>query len=118
VELWGYSLGAGVAVQLAAELCGAGTPPRRLVLLSAYDRIAVMRDGPFGRLLPGDVYDAIGAAGRVTCPTTIVHGVDDDALPLSGSRALHRTLGPRARLVELPGRGHVDYLGELAALGL
>lgn len=116
LELWGYSLGSGIAVQLAAELCRNGTPPRRLVLLSAYDRIAVMGAGPFGRLRPPDVYDAGAAAPAVTCPVVLVHGGADDALPLAGARALWQRLGGAGRFVELPDRGHVDYLRELPAL--
>lgn len=118
IELWGYSLGSGLAVQLAAELCRHGTPPRQLVLLSAYDRIPVMRSGAFGRLLPDDVYDAAAVAAAVTCATVLVHGSDDDALPIDGARTLQRALGGAARWIELPGRGHVDYLSELATLGL
>ncbi|MGE3174847.1 MAG: alpha/beta hydrolase [Planctomycetota bacterium] len=116
IELWGYSLGSGLAVQLAAELCAAGTPPRRLVLLSAFDRIPVMRHGAFGRLLPGDVYDAVTAAPAVTCDAVLLHGTADDALPIEGARALRRALGGRSQWIELPGRGHVDYLAELGTL--
>jgi len=116
IELWGYSLGSGIAVQLAAELCRAGTPPARVVLLSAFDRIGVMRAGAFGRLLPDDVYDACAAAAAVTCPVVLVHGSADDALPVAGARALQRAIGAHATFVELPGRGHVDYLAELAEL--
>jgi len=116
VELWGYSLGSGLAVQLAARLCSAGAPPARVVLLSAYDRITVMRGGLLGRFQPSDVYDAMPAAPQVTCDVVLVHGTADDALPIAGARALLRALGPRARLVELPGKGHVDYLQDLESL--
>jgi pimeloyl-ACP methyl ester carboxylesterase len=84
--------------------------------LSAYDRIGVMRAGTFGRLLPDDVYDARAAAAAVTCPVVLVHGSADDTLPLDGARALQRAIGAHAAMVELPGRGHVDYLAELPAL--
>jgi pimeloyl-ACP methyl ester carboxylesterase len=116
VELWGYSLGSGLAVQLAAELCAQSAPPARVVLLSAYDRITVMRGGLLGRLQPGDVYDAMPAAPHITCDVVLVHGTADDALPLAGARALLRALGPRARLVELAGKGHADYLQDLDSL--
>jgi pimeloyl-ACP methyl ester carboxylesterase len=117
-ELWGYSLGSGLAVQLAARLCRAGAPPARVVLLSAYDRITVMRPGLLGRFQPSDVYDAMTAAPQVNCEVMLVHGTADDALPIAGARALQQALGPRARLVELPGKGHVDYLQQLAGLQL
>jgi pimeloyl-ACP methyl ester carboxylesterase len=117
-ELWGYSLGSGLCVQLAAQLCAQRTPPARVVLLSAYDRITVMRPGLLGRFQPSDVYDAMPAAPQVTCPVVLVHGTSDDALPIAGARALQQKLGGTTRFVELAGKGHVDYLQELATLGL
>ena len=105
-------------MQLAAELCSSHAPPARVVLLSAYDRITVMSARAFGRFLPSDVYDAMPAAPRVTCETVLVHGTADDALPIAGARALQRALGGPTRFVELAGKGHVDYLQQLASLQL
>lgn len=117
-ELWGYSLGAAVAVEVAARLCARGTPPSRLLLLAAGDVLPVMPAGLFGRFRPDDRYDALAAAPRVTCPVTMVHGALDDALPLAGARRLQQAFPGPVEFRELPRVGHVDLLGILGSLGL
>ncbi|HEX5052168.1 MAG TPA: alpha/beta hydrolase [Planctomycetota bacterium] len=107
-EIWGYSLGSVLAVQLAAAVAGAGETPRRLVLVAAAEQIRLMRHGLFGRFLPGDVFDASTALANVDCPTVVCHGAADDALPIAGARRLVARLGPRGTLHELPGVGHAD----------
>lgn len=116
IEVWGYSLGAPLALQLAARLGERGQVPRRLVLAAAAPRIVVMRHGPFGRFLPGDVYDATAALGHLPCPTVVVHGAADDALPIAGARELAQAIGARAVLHEVPGKGHLDLWDDLRRL--
>ncbi len=113
VEVWSYSLGTAMAVDLVAGWCRNGTPPRRLVVLSGYDVLPVMAAGTFGRVLPGDRHDALASAPAVTCPVLLVHGEHDDALPLDGARRLAQAFGGPARLLVMPGKGHSDWLGEL-----
>jgi pimeloyl-ACP methyl ester carboxylesterase len=61
-------------------------------------------------------------AARLTLPVTIVHGADDESVPIQDSRALAAAAGPDLRLVEIPGgdhrlHEHVDTLhAELSAL--
>jgi len=107
-EVFGYSLGAILAVQLTAELTRTGDGPRRLVLASAGERIPIMKHGMFGRFQSDDVYDATVAAGEVQCPVVIVHGLADDALPIETARNLRELIGDNAKLHELPGKGHTD----------
>ncbi|MBX3464293.1 MAG: alpha/beta hydrolase [Planctomycetes bacterium] len=107
-EIWGYSLGSVLAVQLAARLAAAGERPARLVLAAAGERIAIMPYGAFGRFRGSDVYDVAGALAQVDCATVIAHGAADAALPIDGARRLAAALGPRATLHELPGKGHFD----------
>lgn len=45
------------------------------------------------------------ALGRVTAPTTVIHGKRDRLVPISGGRATARAI-PDARLVEIEGMGH------------
>lgn len=118
IEIWGYSLGSVLAVRLAAALAERGEAPARLVLAAAGEQIPIMRHGLFGRFLPDDVYDAASVVARVTCPTVIVHGTADDALPIAGARALAKALGPRATLHELAGKGHMDLWVDLRRVAL
>lgn len=115
-EVWGYSLGAVLAVQLAARLAAAGERPARLVLAAAGERIAIMPHGVFGRFCPDDVYDAMAAAAHVDCATVIVHGADDDAVPVAEARRLAAAIGPRATLHEVAGRGHFDLWDDVRRL--
>lgn len=108
IELWGYSLGATVAAQVAAELADTGERPRRLGLIAVGERFTVMRTGLFGRFLPSHVYELTSTLPQLPAPIVIVHGSDDDALPIDGARRLAQQLGGRAVLHELPGKGHAD----------
>lgn len=108
LEVWAYSLGTPLALQLAAELARRGTAPARLVLIASSPTIPVMPYGTFGRFLADDVFDATAALPQVTCPTVLVHGTLDAALPIAGARTIAQALGARATLHELPGVGHLD----------
>ncbi|MCK5943004.1 MAG: hypothetical protein KAI24_13585 [Planctomycetes bacterium] len=112
-EIWGYSLGSMLAPHLAAELCDAGTPPKRLVLIATGSEIAIRPHGLFGRFRASDRYEAASAAARVTCPVVVAHGSDDDALPIAGARALAERM--QAQFVEIDGRGHADLWREVRA---
>lgn len=116
IEIWGYSLGTPLALQLAAALADRGEAPRRVVLAAAAPLVAVMPFGPFGRFRADDHYDAGPALARVRGPVVIAHGTADDVLPLAGARELARALGDRATLHELPGRTHFDLWPELQRL--
>lgn len=118
IEIWGHSLGSVLAVQLAADVVAGGETPRRLVLVAAAPRIAVMRFGTFGRFLPDDVFEVGEAPARVTCPTVIVHGELDTALPVEGVRDLATRFGERAVLHVVPGRGHLDLWGDARRIAL
>jgi pimeloyl-ACP methyl ester carboxylesterase len=115
-QIWGYSLGSVLAVQLAARMAANGQSPARLVLIAAAEQIPVMPYGRFGRFLADDVFDATAAIEHVDCPTLIVHGTDDDALPIAGARRLATALGARATLHEIPGKGHLDLWDDVRRL--
>lgn len=105
-EIWGYSLGSMLAPHLAAELCRAGTPPKRLVLLASGLEIPVRPFGAFGRFGPSDRYEAQSVADDITCPVAIGHGSADDAMPLQGAQQFAERLG--VELTVFDGRNHVD----------
>lgn len=107
-EIWGYSLGSMLAPHLAASLCAAGTPPRRLVLLATGPEIRIRPHGLFGRFRPSDVYSPLDAIAKITCPVAIGQGADDDALPLAGARELAARFGGHATMHAFAGRGHAD----------
>ncbi len=114
--LHGRSLGSGVAAQVAAlrELrtaansAEAGLPGRRgalvaLVLESPFTSIAGYAWGygvpPF---IVTNPYRTDEVLPSIECPVLILHGRDDEIVPIAHGRAL-AALHPRATLVELDG---------------
>lgn len=105
IVLVGESLGAGVAVKLAAEV-----PVAALILDSAYSSISDVAASKFPwlpvRLLIQDEFRADLAAGNVHVPVFQVHCTDDPVIPLVFGRRLHQLLPNRRDLIEVPGRCH------------
>jgi hypothetical protein len=118
IVLFGESLGGGVATQLAARCCSAGTPPRALIVSSTFDSLpaVVARQYPLFpfRWLLFDTYRSDVAIQRVTCPIAVLHGDQDEITPIEHGRRLwasapERSADGRAkRWMELTGRGHND----------
>ncbi|MGF1605051.1 MAG: alpha/beta hydrolase [Rhodothalassiaceae bacterium] len=104
VILYGYSLGTGVAVPLAAEEQVAG-----LVLAAPFGSIAQMGYERMPRwlvdLLLSDRFDSLAAAPSVDEPVLIFHGTADEVVPARFSESLAAAL-PRAQRVIVHGAGH------------
>lgn len=96
----GRSLGGGVAAQLAKR-----HPPRGLILESTFTSIKAMA-GRFlvPPLLVRDPFDTRRVLTEYDRPVLILHGNDDDVIPVVHAKRLANA-APDARLVVLPG-GH------------
>ncbi len=98
----GRSLGGGVACALALR-----SPPRALVLLSAFSSArAMLRRYLVPGFLVDDAFDNLGAVSALRAPVWVVHGTRDDLVPPSHARALAHA-APRGRLT-LYDAGHND----------
>jgi uncharacterized protein len=118
VVVYGESIGGGVAVRLAAELCQAGTPPAGLVLRSTFS--SLVDAGAYHypwlpvRWLLVDRFRSDERIGMVTCPVLQLHGTADRIVPIDMGRRLFDAApntsasGVPKRFVELPGAGHND----------
>ncbi len=110
IVLYGESLGSGIAIQVAAlRTVGA------VVLESPYASIADVAAAkywyaPVNWLLI-DRYDSIAHAPRVTAPVLILHGRQDDLIPVAHARRLFNALPGRRSFIEYPDGGHVGLLG-------
>jgi fermentation-respiration switch protein FrsA (DUF1100 family) len=108
IVYFGESLGAAVAVALAAE-----RPPSALVLRSPFTSLVEVGRVhypwlPVGLLLR-DRYDSIGRIGSVACPLLVIAGEEDAIIPHSQSRELFEAASPRKkRFVSMPGADHND----------
>ena len=119
IVIAGTSLGGGVAVPLAADLCDAGTLPAGLMLRSTFDSLTHAAADRFPWLPVGlllrDRFESDKAAGRVTCPVFQSHGTADRIVPLPLGEALHARF-PAASAGGVPKRWHVVAGGSHNAL--
>ncbi len=105
----GISLGAAVAVRLAAE----SSPPRGMALVAPF---ASLRDMgrifhpviTLGGLLVGNKFDSSARVARIGCPLLILHGAADTIVPVSQGRKLfHAAVEPK-EYAEIPDADHMD----------
>ncbi|MBX3442989.1 MAG: alpha/beta hydrolase [Planctomyces sp.] len=120
IVLFGESLGGGVAIPLAAEMCRRGAAPGGLVLRASFSSMvdAAAWHYPFlpVRWVLIDRYDSVGRLPAVTCPILVAHGDQDGIVPyaqgqrLFDAAAANSAEGVPKRFVTLPGAGHNDIL--------
>ena len=104
IVVQGWSLGTGVAVEMARRGFGS-----RLILMSPYISTADVAKGLLPMhptsLLVRDRFESADKAASVTFPTLILHGTQDEVIPFwMGERLSH--VFPHARFVRLEGAGH------------
>jgi fermentation-respiration switch protein FrsA (DUF1100 family) len=108
IAVWGWSLGASIAAEMAHRGHGA-----RLVLISPWTSIPDMakRVAPIlpVRLLLSHRLDTLSKAPEIRPPTVVVHGVADEIIPFAMGEAVAGAL-PAARLVRVEGGHHADLL--------
>ncbi len=107
----GWSLGAAVAVQLAADRA---VEVDGLMLLSPWTDLPSLAGDHFPgwmvSLLLRERYDSLSRAPDLRGPILVVHGREDRIIPVTHGRRLVEAL-PGARYLEVPGAGHNDLLG-------
>ncbi len=98
IVAWGRSLGAGVAVHLAAQRALAG-----VVLLSPYDSLAAVAQDHYPyvpvRWLLRHPFDALSLAPAITAPLLAFAMADDHIMPVEHSRRLVQAWGGPHELV-------------------
>ena len=120
IVLFGESLGGGVAVRLAQEVCEQGTPPAGLIVRSTFSSLvdAARFHYPWlpVRLLLWDRYPSAERIAEVTCPVLVVHGTRDRIVPYELGEKLFQAAPPLAgnnipkRMVRLEGADHNSLL--------
>jgi alpha-beta hydrolase superfamily lysophospholipase len=124
IVVFGVSLGAGIALQAAAE-------DARIALVVAISPISDLRTAaseraPFfasraniekalaiaeekGKFRIDDVSPA-AAAARIRAPVLVVHGLEDDETPPAHAQRVYDALTGSKKLVMVPGAHHYDVL--------
>lgn len=107
IDLWGESLGTGVAVALAAE-----KPIGRMVLQAPFTSAADVGATRYWympvRLLMKDQYRSDLRIGAVTAPVLVLHGEHDTIVPISLGERLYDMIKSPKRFVRFPDAGHND----------
>jgi fermentation-respiration switch protein FrsA (DUF1100 family) len=108
IVLFGESLGAAVAAQLALE-----RPAGALILESAFTSIPDMARAAYPFLPPvGPLirtrYDTLAKVPRLALPLLVLHGERDDIVPPAQGRRVFEAAGGPKRFVTIPGAGHND----------
>ena len=113
VVYMGESLGAAVALRLALE-----SPPLACVLQSAFTSLRdVGREHYPAALasLAGAAYPSRERIARLSVPVLILHGEDDDIVPVAHARTLFAAAPEPRRLHIVPGAGHNDLVSAMGA---
>jgi len=108
IILYGESLGSGVAVQLAAE-----KPVGALILDAPYTSIVdvAAQAYPFlpVRGFIFDRYETMRHLNGVKAPLLVLHGEEDEVIPVAMGRAVYDAAKGLKEIVTFPGAGHSDH---------
>jgi fermentation-respiration switch protein FrsA (DUF1100 family) len=107
IVLWGYSLGAGPAVALAAR-----RPIAKLILEAPYTSIVDVAAAAFPfapvRWFVRDQFHADQWIANVTSPVLIMHGGRDRTIPIRFGERLYELARDPKQMVRFPQGGHDD----------
>ena len=107
IVAWGFSLGTGVAVALAAE-----QPVGRLILEAPYTSIADVAASAFPifpvRRVLKDPFHSDQRIARVKAPLLIMHGAHDPTIPVVFGERLFALANEPKQFVRFPEGGHND----------
>jgi uncharacterized protein len=114
IIVWGFSLGSGVAVALAAD-----QPVGKLILEAPYTSVADVAASLFWfmpvRLAMRDQFRSDERIARVKVPLLIMHGSNDPVIPIVLGERLFALAREPKEFVRYPGGGH-ENLGNFGAL--
>lgn len=123
IVVWGRSIGAAVAVHLAAGDPGGAPAVAGVVLESPFTSVQdLLRAGGHLVLYAASRFgtyrfDSAARIGRVAAPVLIIHGTDDEISPFELGRTLYDLAPGRKELAAIRGGGHNDlfplHAGEL-----
>jgi fermentation-respiration switch protein FrsA (DUF1100 family) len=107
IVAWGFSLGTGVAVALASEHAVG-----RLILEAPYTSTVDVAAALFPvvpvRLLMRDPFHSDRRIAHVTAPLLVIHGENDEAIPIRFGERLFALAHEPKQFVRLHGGGHDD----------
>jgi uncharacterized protein len=116
IVAWGFSLGTGVAVALAAE-----KPVSKLILEAPYTSTADVAASLFWfmpiRLVMRDQFRSDERIARIKVPLLVMHGTEDHAIPIRFGERLFALAHEPKQFVKISGGGHENLAG-FGAIGI
>ena len=105
----GVSLGAAVAIHLAAETAS----PKGAALVAPFASLTDMARLvhpvlTLGGRLVGPKFHSMSYVSRIGCPLLILHGSEDNLVPTSQGRKLFDAAAEPKHFAEIPGANHMD----------
>jgi len=105
--LVGRSLGSGVSLAISQEV-----QPDGLILISPFSRFIDIAKHYYRYLLPQLIlrerWDNLSALSKLSCPILVLHGVNDNIIPIKFGKTLYDAYAGPKEFVELKGVGHND----------
>jgi pimeloyl-ACP methyl ester carboxylesterase/DNA-binding CsgD family transcriptional regulator len=105
----------GLGSEVLTEIFAPDAAPGTRAVLGNYQRQASSAETAAELLLACYEVDVVNRLKEVTAPTLVLHREEDRAAPLEQSQLIASRIGG-ARLVELPGRSHLPYIGDVDTL--
>jgi fermentation-respiration switch protein FrsA (DUF1100 family) len=112
--LMGRSLGSAAALEIASR---AGNAISGLIIESGFASALGLIESLSGTSLPQELkagvsgFENVEKIRRVEVPTLIIHGEEDEIIPVENGKILYdNSAAQRKRLVLIPGAGHNDLL--------
>lgn len=105
----GVSLGGAVAIRLAAETAS----PKGMALIAPFASLVDMARLvhpvlTLGGLLVGSRFHSMRYVSRVGCPLLVLHGSNDNVVPLGQGRKLFGAASEPKQFAEIPDADHMD----------
>lgn len=112
IFVMGRSLGSAAALEAADQ---GRIPPAGLIIESGFAHTFPLLER-LGLMVQSEARESMGfrnvdKAARVSMPTLVIHGEEDEIIPVSDGRDLHQASGAdKKRLEVIPGAGHNDLM--------
>lgn len=114
IVLFGRSLGAAVAAELAASLDEQQIPPAAVILESPFRSVPNLAQQlyPFlpARWLARIDYPVESYVTRISAPLLVIHSRDDDIIPFAQGEAVYQSAQEPKQLLEIKGSHNTGFL--------
>jgi fermentation-respiration switch protein FrsA (DUF1100 family) len=108
---FGHSLGGAKSITALAR---ASVPGLRAVItdgtFASYEQMAMIMAGNFGKNLVSDELSPKDVVAQLPVPLLMIHGTDDEVVPLAQGKALFEAARPRKTFYQVSGGRHGDSL--------